>query len=159
MGTSLEDLRGRQEPYWTYRWAAMIPGFDKLYVELMDLPVARSFSPAAVNRGARTFNYAGFSEGASSFSVSFYEDSNLKTCTGLRAWSKEIQDQDTGEYALSSEYKRDIQVDLEDIVGDVQKTIRLQACYPVSVSPYALQSAQAERQIVQVTFSADLIED
>jgi hypothetical protein len=159
MSASLEDLIGRQEPYWTYKWAAMIPGFDKLYVESMDLPICRTFSPTSVNRGGRTFNYAGFSEGAGSFTVSFYEDSNLKTLDGLRSWNKEVQDQDTGEYALSSEYKKDMEIDLEDVTGAVQKTIKLQACYPVSVAPYSLQSAQAERQIVQVTFSADYIDE
>ena len=73
MSASLEDLRSRQEPFWTYKWAALIPGFDKLYVEAMDLPVCRTFNSNPVVRGARTFSYAGFSDGAPSFSMIIIE--------------------------------------------------------------------------------------
>jgi hypothetical protein len=155
MATQLFDLLARQEPYWSYRWTALIPGFYRLYVEACDLPIFRTYSTNTVVRASRTFVYAGVSEGATSFSMSFFEDQELRTLDFLRTWNSEIQDQETGEYYLPYNYKRDMQVDLQSIEGNVIKTIKLLGCFPANVSPYPLQSATAERVIVQATFSAD----
>ncbi len=164
MAASILDLRSRQEPYWSYRWAAQIPGFETLYagkplyIEACDLPVFRTFGQNSVVRGARTFSYAGPSEGPGQFSVSFYEDNELRILGMLVDWNDLIQDPATGDYNLPSIYKRDIDVALEDLKGNVIKTVRLLGSYPVSVTPYALQSTAAERVIAQAMFSADGIE-
>ncbi len=149
---------GDREPLLDFKWfcETMPFGFDTDYVETIDLPFP-SLNVKPMFVAAKNVYFPGFLE-LSAFDIVFYEDSRARSRQYLREWQERIRDPSNGAYYLPTNYKRDIDVALQDTTGAVIMRVRLKNCWPTQSGNWSLQNGGGQRLTVQQNFATDGVE-
>jgi hypothetical protein len=159
--TVLDLLKSMPDPLLSFKWVCTELPLDHPvhYVESINLPFLN------VGIGDKAHASAGYSyfpstHDISSFSITFYEDSNAKSSKFLWKWKNEIKDFSTGLYNLpgsdGSGYKKTIKVALLDTANNKVLSANLLGVWPADTDSLNLNYTEVGGRItISQTFSID----
>jgi len=88
--------------------------------------------------------------------IRFYEDAGYNSSNYISIWKSLILNDD-GTFNYPDEYKRDINIYLQDSQNTPVFRIIAHDCWPESNSPIGISYSEMGRQVVTQTFNSDLI--
>lgn len=164
--TSLQKLLAMPDPLLTFKWVCTyLPFGHKLeYVESIDLPFLN------VSIGDKTHMASGYiyfpgTHDISSFSMTFYEDSNGSSSKWIWGWKSKIKDFSTGLYNLPGTgsdddnapgFKKSIRVQLLDTANNPVISAQLIGVWPADTGNFGLNYTDTNGRVtVTQTFSVD----
>lgn len=160
---TLDDLQdssqpGLADPFTTEKWRLLsLPAIggvslSPLACEEVELPF-----PVFQEKSkeiASTAIYFPQGSSVSGFSMMFGLDQKLAVLKYMQAWSSLIQNPYTGGYRLPSAYKKNLQIALYDIKGQVIATAEIRNCWPLGMQGLQL-NGQGGRGMGTVQFQCD----
>lgn len=86
--------------------------------------------------------------------ITFYEDVNYTAFKFFTTWRNKIVDRN-GNYGLPKDYKRTIDIFMQDYAGNEPMQFRYLGCWPMRVHAFQLNGEATDRVRTAVTFSVD----
>jgi hypothetical protein len=136
--------------------SAQLPWY---YVEEATMPF-RQFTSKAIFREGRDRNYPE-KYSVDTLRLAIYADSQNQSFQYLQAWNNTLlapfsaatASQSAGGWGRPSDYKQSIYIYLLDVTKNILAIVQYTECWPMTIEPYAMNSASSERIMNHVTFS------
>ena len=144
----LEAMLGRSDPVTSMDWVGFVVDrgnpmvLDWYYINSIQTPSIQ-IETKSVFRAGKLQHYAG-TLSVGNINVILYTDSGGKTLKFVSSWINSVYDNQTGNYRLPKDYKKDIYVYLLDTTRAIVCQFKFFGCTPTDWASYGLQSGAAE---------------
>ena len=162
--TQLHRALARPDPMLNFKWqVSSIPGpaefsrlIDTSYIESFDIPFSNVRSTGVFFGGG--YDYFPEFHDTSSFSVTFYGDSEARAMAYLWGWKQKVKLFGNGLYNLPVDFKDTWKVQLLNTKGTVIANVSLIGCWPADTNNITLDQDGSNRITFSQTFSLDSME-
>lgn len=143
-----DAFTSRGDPLLNIDWVGMVidrsnpKALDWHYLQAIQTP-SLQVQPKPVFRAGKMSHYAG-ALSVENINVTLYSDTTAKALKFASSWMANIYNNQTGDYYLPKDYKKDVYVYLLDSKLATVCLFKFFGCFPTNWASYSLQGGQAE---------------
>lgn len=145
--SSLQGALSRRDPILSVDWIAIVvdranpKAIDWYYIDALQTP-SLNFEPQTVFRNGKMQHYAG-PVSVNNLDITLYTDASGASMKFASSWFNSVFDNNSGNYRLPKDYKKDVYVYLYDAARQTLCEFKFFGCFPTSWGSYSLESASA----------------
>ena len=157
---ALETFQRAQDPLFDVDWLAIVMDrsnpagvLDWYYINAIQTP-SLQIGTNPVFRAGKMSNYADVLSVAD-INVSFFTDAQSKTLKFASSWFSSVYDNESGNYRLPREYKKDVYLYMLDPAMKEIALFKFLGCFPTSWNSYTLKGGQASLLTTTMDLAVD----